>query len=59
MGANATTYAEAKAKAFRNAEDAPAARAWARIAKVIRGLDTAQSPRQATVLHPAQNYKRR
>ena len=59
MGANAPTYAEAKAKTFRNAEDLPAARAWARVASVIRSLDTAHSPRQATVLRPAQSHRRR
>ena len=57
MGANAPIYAEAKAKAFRNAEDFPAAKAWARVASVIRSLDTAPSPWQATVLRPA--HKRR
>ena len=59
MGVNATTYAEAKAKAFRDAEDLPAARAWARVASVIHSLDTAHSPRQATVLRPAQSHRRR
>ena len=59
MGANATTYADAKAKAFLNAEDLPAARAWSRVAGVIRSLDAAHSPRQATVLRPNQSHRRR
>ena len=59
MGANASTYAETKAKAFRNADDLPAAKAWSRVASVIRSLDSAHSPRQATVLRPAQSHRRR
>ena len=62
MGGNATTYAEEKAKAFLKADDLPAARAWARVAGAIHGLDPALSPRQATVLQPvgrAQSHKHR